>query len=98
MTKLYNPRDYTPEEIKYVQALLQAVQRRPEGWQVADGLLEAGDTNHRFFGALTFTVKINQSWYVLPLFLILSMHPGPDEISLQGTIYLSQDVRSSKRV
>lgn len=65
VTKLYNPCDHTPEEIKYVQALLQAVQRRPEGWQVADGLLEASDTNQRFFGALTFTVKINQSWYVV---------------------------------
>lgn len=38
------------------------MQRSQQGWQVADALLQSEDTNVRFFGALTFTIKINQDW------------------------------------
>jgi hypothetical protein len=42
---------------------LQRLQRSPEGWQLADALLSSEEERVRFFGALTFTVKLNADWY-----------------------------------
>jgi len=55
--QLYQPGD--PRSITQIQAHLQELQRGPEGWQMAGALLMSKDTNCRFFGALTFTVKLN---------------------------------------
>ncbi|PGH32340.1 hypothetical protein GX50_04877 [[Emmonsia] crescens] len=50
---------------KSIQERLQALQKSEAGWTIADGLLASGDTNARFFGALTLTVKIHQDWEYL---------------------------------
>ncbi|KAL1967654.1 hypothetical protein VTN77DRAFT_2911 [Rasamsonia byssochlamydoides] len=62
VSELYHPRGRTPAELKAIQERLQVIQKCPQGWQIADGLLGTEDTDMRFFGALTFTVKINQDW------------------------------------
>ena len=51
-------------KINRIQESLQALQKSPDGWQLADRLLESLDEKARFFGALTFTVKLNADWYV----------------------------------
>lgn len=38
---------------------MQKLQKSPEGWQIAEGLLARQADNVRFFGALTFIVKLN---------------------------------------
>ena len=58
--RLYQPG--VPEELSRIQDILQDVQRSPDGWQLADSLLERQDQHVRFFGALTFTVKLNSDW------------------------------------
>ncbi|KAH6661262.1 armadillo-type protein [Truncatella angustata] len=45
--------------ISQIQEVLQRLQKSPEGWQVAEGLLARHADNVRFFGALTFIVKLN---------------------------------------
>jgi hypothetical protein len=55
--RLYRPG--SPEELARIQDALQKVQRSSDGWQVADSLLESPEQHVRFFGALTFTVKLN---------------------------------------
>ncbi|EEH36902.2 hypothetical protein PAAG_07320 [Paracoccidioides lutzii Pb01] len=47
---------------KSIQERLQALQKSEAGWSIADGLLASDDTNARFFGALTLTIKIHQDW------------------------------------
>jgi hypothetical protein len=37
----------------------QELQRSPQGWQIADFLLGRSDAQVRFYGALTFQVKLN---------------------------------------
>ncbi|KAL8913434.1 MAG: hypothetical protein Q9171_001727 [Xanthocarpia ochracea] len=54
----------SPQQISQIQNILQTSQRSELGWQLADALLESQDENVRFFGALTFTVKINNDWCV----------------------------------
>ena len=49
-------------EVSRIQAALQTYQRSQEGWRFADELLQSQDPNVRFFGALTFTIKINNDW------------------------------------
>jgi len=49
-------------DVSRIQAILQKYQRSQEGWQLADQLLRSPDPHVRFFGALTFTVKINNDW------------------------------------
>ncbi|KAI9784990.1 MAG: hypothetical protein M1839_001186 [Geoglossum umbratile] len=61
--RLYLPG--TPWEITSIQETLQRLQRSPEGWQLADTLLGRDDDKVRFFGALTFTVKLNSDWETL---------------------------------
>jgi hypothetical protein len=60
---LYSPGD--PKEIAQADAALRVIQRCPQGWELADALLNSSDENLRFFGALTFTIKINTDSYVL---------------------------------
>ncbi|QIW99838.1 hypothetical protein AMS68_005356 [Peltaster fructicola] len=51
---------YTPgEQHVVIQQQLQDLQKSPDGWQLGDALLSSTDVNVRFFGALTFTVKLN---------------------------------------
>ncbi|KAK7551890.1 armadillo-type protein [Phyllosticta citricarpa] len=54
---LYQQKD--PEMIKRIEKALQSLQKSPEGWQLADALLSHSDPEVRFFGALTFTVKLH---------------------------------------
>ncbi|KZF19191.1 ARM repeat-containing protein [Xylona heveae TC161] len=58
--RLYLPG--SPALIVQIQETLQKLQRSPEGWILADKLLESNDEKVRFFGALTFTVKLNADW------------------------------------
>ncbi|MCJ1247252.1 hypothetical protein MMC30_004466 [Trapelia coarctata] len=58
--RLYQPG--TPQEVTRIQQTLQNIQRSPEGWALADALLQSHDEKVRFFGALTFTIKINTDW------------------------------------
>ena len=46
-----------------MQDILQRVQRSADGWKLADALLGNPDPQVQFFGALTFTVKLNSDWY-----------------------------------
>lgn len=61
--RLYQPGN--PEIISQIQNQLQTLQRSNDGWQLADALLGYEDINIRFFGALTFTVKLNNDGSVL---------------------------------
>ncbi len=58
--KFYQPG--SPQEVARIQDILQKLQRSQQGWQFADALLRSQDEKLRFFGALTFTIKINQDW------------------------------------
>jgi len=57
---LYQPG--SPQQIAQIEKALQGLQRSQQGWHFADALLQSQDANVRFFGALTFTIKINQDW------------------------------------
>ena len=52
----------SPQDITKIQQALQQIQRSHEGWQLADALLQSRDDKVRFFGALTFSIKINKDW------------------------------------
>src|SRR5205814_299355 len=58
--RLYQPGH--PQHLYKIQEALHRLQRSPEGWQLADALLRSDDEKVRFFGALTFTVKLNSDW------------------------------------
>ncbi|KAL9640903.1 MAG: hypothetical protein Q9204_000523 [Flavoplaca sp. TL-2023a] len=58
--QLYQPA--SPYEVSQTERSLQELQRANSGWHMADALLASEDTSVRFFGALTFTVKINCDW------------------------------------
>lgn len=53
------------QDIQILEKNLQAIQVSEQGWQVADALLQSGDRDVRFFGALTFTIKIKRDWDTL---------------------------------
>jgi len=55
--QLYHPG--APEKVARTQETLQKLQRSPEGWQLANSLLANENEQVRFFGALTFIVKLN---------------------------------------
>ncbi|KAI4095613.1 MAG: hypothetical protein LQ344_001544 [Seirophora lacunosa] len=61
--QLYQPG--SPHQISEIQEDLQQLQRSSLGWQLADRLLKSEDEKVRFFGALTFTIKINVDWHTL---------------------------------
>ncbi|KAH8433135.1 putative importin 13 [Aspergillus melleus] len=66
VSQLYNPVNTgNPAKIKAIQEQLQTLQRSPQAWLIANYLLSDQSTDLRFFGALTFTVKINQDWQQL---------------------------------
>ncbi|KAJ5322749.1 Armadillo-like helical [Penicillium brevicompactum] len=64
VTELYNPANQRdPARIHEIQARLQQLQKTDHAWAIADSLLHTEHSSqHRFMGALTFTVKINVSW------------------------------------
>lgn len=65
MSQLYDPTNAgNPTKIKLIQEHLQNLQRSPQAWLIANSLLSESHTDLRFFGALTFTVKINHDWCV----------------------------------
>ena len=53
------------ELVPNIQSKLQLLQKSSDGWQLADALLNSDDDKVRFFGALTFTVKLNSDWSVM---------------------------------
>lgn len=55
--RFYSPNN--PKVIAEIDDHLKAIQRSHEGWQIADALLGSQDRQVRFFGALTFQVKLN---------------------------------------
>lgn len=55
--QLYQPG--ASEKVGKTQEALQNLQRSPEGWQLANSLLGNEAESVRFFGALTFIVKLN---------------------------------------
>lgn len=61
--RLYNPAP--GPVIQQIEKELQALQRSSDGWQMGDALLASSNNNARFFGALTFTVKLNNDGSVL---------------------------------
>jgi len=54
--RLYTPAP--PSEVPSIEKRLQQLQHA-HGWELADALLHNDDQNVRFFGCLTYTVKIN---------------------------------------
>ena len=54
---LYDPG--SAKKVAETDATLRVLQRSPQGWEIADALLNSNDENVRFFGALTFTVKLS---------------------------------------
>ncbi|PLB53688.1 hypothetical protein P170DRAFT_431515 [Aspergillus steynii IBT 23096] len=66
VSELYHPANTgDPAKIKAINEQLQALQKSPHAWLIANYLLGHQATDLRFFGALTFTVKINQDWQQL---------------------------------
>src|ERR1700759_4700038 len=54
------------DEIARIDKNLKEIQSSPAGWDIADRLLESPHAENRFFGALTFTVKLNNGdWRAL---------------------------------
>ncbi|RAL14222.1 putative importin 13 [Aspergillus homomorphus CBS 101889] len=63
VSQLYDPANTgNPAKIQAIQEHLQGLQKSPQAWLVANYLLAEQNTDLKFFGALTFTVKINQDW------------------------------------
>jgi len=53
----------SPEDASKIHGLseeLQQIQLSPQGWQVADACLGENDANVKFYGALTFQIKLNK--------------------------------------
>ncbi|KAJ6160629.1 hypothetical protein N7470_004025 [Penicillium chermesinum] len=60
ITQLYDPANQrNPARIHDIQARIQQLQKGDHAWEIADSLLREPSAQHRFMGALTFTVKIN---------------------------------------
>lgn len=57
--KLYSSSD--PQEVYALQRELQAIQKSPEGFDLASFLLQTNSRNCQYFGALTFAVVIQNS-------------------------------------
>ncbi|GMF70949.1 unnamed protein product [Aspergillus oryzae] len=76
VSQLYDPANTgNPAKIKAIQEHLQILQKGPQAWLIANNLLSDESTDLRFFGALTFTVKINQDWYVKWYTLVAIEYP-----------------------
>lgn len=59
----------SPQNVSRLENVLQRMQRSPQGWQLAEALLQSGDSQVRFFGALTFMIKIKLDWQVASCYL-----------------------------
>lgn len=55
--QLYTLRD--PDQLAVVQRQLQDLQKGPDGWIMARDLLHSDNLQCKFFGALTYTVRLN---------------------------------------
>jgi hypothetical protein len=55
---LYQP-GIPPQQLVETQRRLLELQRSDHGWTIADGLLASVNPTVRFFGALTFNIKLN---------------------------------------
>ena len=55
--RLYEPG--SSNLVSQIDEQLKLLQLSPDGWQLADALLGSQEANVRFFGALTFQVKLN---------------------------------------
>ncbi|KAI9314640.1 armadillo-type protein [Dichotomocladium elegans] len=55
-----------PDVAKGIQEQLQAIQRQQQAWELASQLLSSSSDQCRFFGALTFQIKIARDWATLP--------------------------------
>jgi len=62
---LYQP-GVAPQDLVAIQNRLHELQLSDLGWKIGDGLLASADPNVRFFGALTFTIKLNSLGSVAP--------------------------------
>lgn len=58
----------SPQNVSSLENVLQRMQRSPQGWRLAEALLQSGDSQVRFFGALTFMIKIKLDWQVVPCY------------------------------
>jgi hypothetical protein len=58
--QLYQP-GHQPQELFEIQSRLQQLQRSELGWKIGHELLGSSNPVVRFFGALTFTVKLNSN-------------------------------------
>jgi hypothetical protein len=58
--QLYQP-GRQPQELFEIQSRLQQLQRSEFGWKIGHELLGSSNPVVRFFGALTFTVKLNST-------------------------------------
>ncbi|KAL4933131.1 putative importin 13 [Aspergillus undulatus] len=66
VSQLYDPANSgNPAKINVLQEQLQNLQKGPHAWLIANSLLADENTDLRFFGALTFTVKVNHDWHSL---------------------------------
>ena len=54
-------------DVARISAVLTRIQRSHQGWLFADQVLQSQDVKVRFFGALTFTIKINTDWNKLSI-------------------------------
>jgi hypothetical protein len=60
---LYQP-GVAPHDLVAIQSRLHELQLSDLGWKIGDGLLASADSNVRFFGALTFTIKLHSLGFV----------------------------------
>lgn len=52
----------TPQQYTQIDTCLKAIQKTHGSFVLADQLMNSADANVRFFGALTFAVKVNRDW------------------------------------
>jgi hypothetical protein len=57
-------RPQNAQDIHSVSQELQRIQLSGDGWQVAEALLNDREANIRFYGALTYQIKLNKEAYV----------------------------------
>lgn len=63
--ELNDPRNQgVPDRIYELQKQIQQLQRTPSAWQAGLDLLDHAESQMRFYGALTLTIKVNTDWLV----------------------------------
>ena len=100
---------YQPNaNVSSIEAVLTRYQRSQQGWHFADQLLQSQNDKVRFFGALTFTIKINTDWSTLTpedagalrqrlltwLVLLVQSRDGPVVIRKVCTALVAQFLKS----